>query len=159
VSLWLRDHDGPRPLLQLLHQPMLDASCATPSMREFTQTPGFDSSSARFAWSSYLGDQRATAYARPACADSLRLLPPTHLTCSELDPLRDEGLGFAQRLVHAGVATDLRLIAGTCHGYDSLVSDAGVSARTVAEQVQALRAAFALGPKLTISCPRPGLSC
>jgi acetyl esterase len=143
VCLWLRDHDRPAPLLQLLHQPMLDARLATSSMREFVSTPGFDSLSARFAWDSYLAGQPATSYASASLAESLSDLPPAHITCSELDPLRDEAIAYAQRLLQAGVPTDLVVVSATCHGYDSIVPDLAVSVRTEAEQARVLRGAFA----------------
>jgi acetyl esterase/lipase len=143
VALWLRHESLPAPAVQLLHQPMLDASCATPSMREFTATPGFDSESARNAWSAYLAGDPAGPYASASHALDLSGLPPAHITCSEVDPLRDEAIDYAARLVRSGVATQLVLLPATCHGYDSLCPDLEVSRRTVDEQVRVLRWALA----------------
>jgi acetyl esterase/lipase len=56
------------------------------------------------------------------------------LVC-EFDPVRDEGLQYAQRLIQAGVATE-HLFPGTFHGSIG-VPDARVSRRR-AEQVDAL---------------------
>jgi acetyl esterase/lipase len=58
------------------------------------------------------------------------------LVC-EFDPLRDEGLQYAQRLVQAGVATELHLFPGTFHGSIGF-PDARVSRQMRAEQVDAL---------------------
>ncbi len=44
-------------------------------------------------------------------------LPPTYLTVNELDPLRDEGLDYAQRLLVAGVPTEVHCFAATFHGF------------------------------------------
>jgi acetyl esterase/lipase len=140
VALWLRDEGLPAPALQLLHQPMLDASCATPSMQEFTMTPGFDLQSARFAWASYLAGEDASPYASASAATDLAGLPPAHITCSEVDPLRDEALDYGRRLVQAGVPTHLVLMPSTCHGYDSMCPNIGVSQRTIAEQIRVLSA-------------------
>jgi acetyl esterase/lipase len=72
-------------------------------------------------------------------ASDLSGLPAAHITCSEVDPLRDEAIDYAARLVRAGVPTQLVLLPATCHGYDSLCPDLEVSRRTVAEQIRVLR--------------------
>jgi acetyl esterase len=58
------------------------------------------------------------------------------LVC-EFDPVRDEGLQYAQRLIQAGVATELHLFPGTFHGSIG-IPNARVSQRMRAEQVDAL---------------------
>jgi acetyl esterase/lipase len=143
VALCLRDRGGPQPVLQLLHQPMLDDTTATPSMREFLATPGFDSESARFSWDSYLQGRPAEAYASPARAASFTGLPPAHVCCSEVDPLRDEAIDLARRLLEAGVPTELHVVPGTCHGFDSFAPGHPFSVRETAAQADALRRAFA----------------
>ena len=47
----------------------------------------------------------------------------TFITCSELDPLRDEALDYARQLMRTGIRTDLHVLGGTCHGFDSLRPD------------------------------------
>jgi acetyl esterase/lipase len=143
VALRLRDEGGPRPCFQLMHQPMLDSSCATPSMKEFVATPGFDSESARFSWDGYLRDQPVTAHASPSRAESLAGLPPAYICCSELDPLRDEAMEYARRLVEEGVPTELHLLAGTCHGFDSFAPAHALAVSALDEQSAALLRAFA----------------
>ena len=143
VALCLRDRGGRQPVLQLLHQPMLDDSTATPSMREFTATPGFDSESARFSWDSYLAGRPAEGYASPARAESVAGLPPAHICCSEVDPLRDEAIDHARRLLEAGVPTELHVVPGTCHGFDSFAPQHPFSVGETQAQVDALRRAFA----------------
>ena len=58
---------------------------------------------------------------RTGSASDLTGIAPTLITCSELDPLRDEAVDYALRLMWAGVATELHVFPGTCHGFDSLV--------------------------------------
>jgi len=52
----------------------------------------------------------------PPRAVDLSRLPPTLLTVGAFDGLCDEGVGFAQRLNHAGVSTELHLypVPRTC---------------------------------------------
>jgi acetyl esterase/lipase len=61
----------------------------------------------------------------------------------EFDPLRDEGMIYAQRLVQAGVHTELHLYPGTFHG-STQFSDVDVSRRMLADDLGALRRALHL---------------
>lgn len=54
------------------------------------------------------------------------------------DPLRDEGLLFAHRLIQAGVRTELVHYPGTFHASVG-IGDAAVSRRMVRDQIEALR--------------------
>jgi acetyl esterase/lipase len=69
-------------------------------------------------------------------------LAPAFISCSELDPLRDEAIGYAQRLLDAGVATELHVFPGTCHGFDSLLPGWEISRQLFALQAAALRRAL-----------------
>jgi acetyl esterase/lipase len=107
-------------VFQLLHQPALDDR-PTGSKAEFGDTPGFDAPAAAAMWRHYLAGQEGAAAAVPARAATLDGLAPALITCSELDPLRDEALDYARRLLAAGVSTELHVFPGTCHGFDSLL--------------------------------------
>ncbi|MCV7415453.1 alpha/beta hydrolase [Mycolicibacterium litorale] len=132
---------APPVVFQLLHQPVLDDQ-PTPSRREFTATPGFDGPAAEQMWRHYLHTGTTGGGAAPARSADLAGLPPAFISCSELDPLRDEALGYAQRLLHAGVSTELHVFAGTCHGFDSLLPDWDISRQLLDLQTAALRRAL-----------------
>ncbi len=129
---------------QLLHQPVLDDR-PTPAKREFQATPGFDGPAAELMWRYYLPDAEPGSGAAPARATDLTGLAPAFISCSELDPLRDEAVDYAMRLLRAGVPTDLHVFAGTCHGFDSLVPDWEVSTQLFALQGAAVRRALTPG--------------
>lgn len=75
----------------------------------------------------------------PALAiDDLSGLPPAYISTMEFDPLRDEGVLYALKLMRAGVATELHCYPGTFHG-SSLVASADVSRREAAEMFAVLR--------------------
>lgn len=137
---------APPVVFQLLHQPVLDDR-STPSKAEFLTTPGFDGPACSAMWQHYSGGGPVPAEAVPARAADLRRLPSAFISCSELDPLRDEAIGYATSLLRAGVATELHVIPGTCHGFDSLLPDWELSRRLFAMQGDALRCA--LRPPLT----------
>jgi acetyl esterase/lipase len=130
-----------RLVFQLLHQPVLDDR-VTGSKTEFTETPAFDGPATELMWGYYLGPAKASADSAPARRDQLRGLPTAFISCADVDPLRDEALDYAQRLLRDGVATELHVFPGTCHGFDSLLPDWEVSEQLFALQGRALRRAF-----------------
>lgn len=132
---------APPVVFQLLHQPVLDDRC-TPSRREFTTTPGFDGPAVEQMWRHYLRAETASNGAVPARSADLTGLAPAFISCSELDPLRDEAIAYAWRLLDAGVATELHVFPGTCHGFDSLLPGWAVSRQLFALQAAALRRAL-----------------
>jgi acetyl esterase/lipase len=135
--------DGAAPpiVFQVLHQPVLDDR-PTPSKAEFVTTPGFDGPAAEQMWRHLAGGEALPADAVPARREELAGLAAALVTCSELDPLRDEGVDYALRLMRAGVATELHVYPGTCHGFDSLLPEWHVSQELFALQAKALRRAF-----------------
>ena len=52
--------------------------------------------------------------------EDLQGLPPHVISVNELDPLRDEGLKYYQKLLAAGVSGYSRTVTGTCHAGDVL---------------------------------------
>jgi acetyl esterase len=138
VALLARDRGGPVLILQSLGMPELDDRLETPSMRAFVDTPLWSRPQAIKSWEHYLGGVPADGYAAPARAEDLRGLPPTYLTTMELDPLRDEGLHYAMRLLEAGVSVEVHNYPGTFHG-SSLVRTAEVSKRISADLLAALQ--------------------
>lgn len=114
-----RDRGGPTLCYQYLGAPPLDDRLGTPSM-EYEDTPIWYRSAAQYSWECYLGlgkpgTSDVSPYAAPARAEDLTSLPPTHLYCYQFDPLRDEGIDYAKRLLHANVRTDLVVHGGTFH--------------------------------------------
>jgi acetyl esterase len=135
------DESLPPVIFQLLHQPVLDDR-PTPSKAEFRTSPAFDGEAAALMWHHYLGAAVGSPDAVPARRAELSGLPPALITCAEVDPFRDEAIEYALRLLHAGVACELHVFAGACHGFDSLLPDWAGSQRLFALQGDALSKAF-----------------
>nr|WP_168723466.1 alpha/beta hydrolase [Streptomyces sp. SAT1]ANO42060.1 esterase [Streptomyces sp. SAT1] len=145
LALYARDRGGPALAMQCLGVPVLDDRLDTLSMRTFTDTPGWNRHNAEVTWDYYLGGEGlrggddVSPYAAPARAEDLSGLPPTYITAGEFDPVRDEDLAYAQRLIASGVPTEVHVFPGTFHGSTQLAPQARVSRRIVAEQLLALR--------------------
>jgi acetyl esterase len=146
VTLMARDRGGPRACFQYLDVPMLDDRMDSATVRSFTDTPIWDRPSTEIAWHHYLGDDAGgddvSPYAAPARATDLSGLPPAYIHTAQFDPLRDEGMAYAQRLLSVGIATELHSSPGTFHGSD-MVEDATISLRLAAERLTVLRRALA----------------
>jgi acetyl esterase/lipase len=146
LVLLSRDRGGPDLCFQYLGIPELDDRLQTVSMREFTDTPLWHRPNAVLSWKFYLGnnytpggdDVPYTAAPARASVDDLRGLPPAYVSTMEFDPLRDEGIEYALKLLQAGVNVELHSYPGTFHGSE-LVVDAAVSQRGVGEGLEALR--------------------
>lgn len=128
TALLARDRGGPELCMQYLGIPELDDRLQTDSMFAYTDTPVWNRANAALSWKYYLCGKQATAYAAPARATNLTGLPSAYVDVCEFDPLRDEGISYAQRLAQAGVHVELHLYPGTFHG-SSLIASAGVARR------------------------------
>ena len=89
------DNEGPPILMQILHQPMLDCD-ATPSRREFQRTPGLNGPAVSLGVGPLPWACHGERSSRPRSPDEPgEGLPPTYVSCSEIDPCRDEAIDCA----------------------------------------------------------------
>jgi acetyl esterase/lipase len=107
-------------------------------------------------WRYYLGsdyagpeDPNVSIYAAPARAEDLSGLPPTYIAAMEIDPVRDEDIEYALRLLRAGVSVELHAHAGTFHGSVEFAPEAPSSARIRRGILDGL------GRGLGVAVPRP----
>ena len=109
-------------------------------MLAFQDTPLWNRPNAVWSWKHYLGPKHVgepSPYAAPARAKDLGGLPPAYVSTMEFDPLRDEGILYALRMLQAGVPVELHSYPGTFHG-SSLIAGAKVSQRCARESLDAL---------------------
>ena len=143
AALAARERGGPALALQVLDNPALDDRLTTPSSRQFTATPMWDRRKCEQMWDLYLGPDRGddvAPFAVPARAEDLGGLPPTYVMTAQYDPLRDEGLDYARRLLEAGVPVELHCVPGAFHGFTALPAE--VSRRALAWRTDALARAL-----------------
>jgi acetyl esterase len=128
----------------LLVYPLVDHAAETPSGREALGDPFFGPKDVAWCWSRYLAEPSDgdNPFASPLRAAGLEGLPPALIVTAELDPLRDEGELYAERLRDAGVPTELVRFEGMVHGFFSRHDklDAAIEAQALA--ASALRAAY-----------------
>jgi acetyl esterase len=123
-TLLARRGDGPRIDLQALVYPIVDHDFERPSYREFGGG-GFILSRAdmEWFWRYHVPDpaDRRNPLASPLYAPDLSGLPPAIVLVAGCDPLRDEGLAYAEALKAAGVSVDLRVFPNMTHGFFTMV--------------------------------------
>ena len=91
-----------------------------PSLADNADRPPLSTAQMREHMRHYLGEQPEHArhwQASPLLADSHRGVAPALIITAELDPLRDDGIAYAQTLSRAGVDVLLRNYAGHTHGF------------------------------------------
>ncbi|WP_231577938.1 alpha/beta hydrolase [Thermorudis peleae] len=147
LALLARDRGEVSVAFQLLIYPMLDDRNQTPSSYEVTDRRLIWTRELNLiGWRAYLGREPGSAdvpaYAAPARAEDLTGLPPAYVMVGECDLFRDEDIAYAQRLLQAGVATELHVYPGAFHGFDGFAPQASVSQRARAEIAAALQRAF-----------------
>ncbi|KQV24590.1 MULTISPECIES: alpha/beta hydrolase [unclassified Microcella] len=118
VAHRLRSSDDQPAAAIVLQEPVVDDRLSSASSQRFTRTPIWNRALAEWSWDLYLGSARSSPprEAAPARLADFVGFPPTFISTRDLDPLRDEGLALARRLIDEGVAVELRHYAGTLHG-------------------------------------------
>lgn len=123
VAIMARDRAGPTLRHQLLIYPVTDQDYSTQSYTEngdgnyYLSTEGM-----RWFWSHYLGDAKTedAPLAAVLRTGDLSSLPPATVITAEYDPLRDEGIAYAEKLKAAGVSVDAVTAPGMIHGFFSM---------------------------------------
>jgi len=145
VALRARDEGGPQLSAQLLVYPITDHyEPGTPSYTENAEGFFLTRNGMMWFFDHYLGDdvERDDPHVFPLRANSLEGLPPALLITAEYDPLRDEGVRYAERLREAGVDTVHLSCDGMIHGFFGQVAIIDKAGETVAESCLWLRRTF-----------------
>lgn len=125
VALRARDMDGPPVTHQFLICPPLDHSFTTTSYEEYAEGYLLTQRGMKWFWAHYLERplDGKHPYASPLQARDLSSLPPATVVTAGFDPLRDEGVTYAERLSKAGVPVEHRSYRGMIHGFVSMLSN------------------------------------
>lgn len=124
VALKARDEGGPEIALQVLVYPVTDADFSRPSYAELGGgNYQLMTDTMRWFWDHYAPEeaQRRDPLAAPLHAPDLAGLPPAIVVIAGCDPLRDEGLAYAERLREAGVPVAVDMHDDMIHGFFTMV--------------------------------------
>ena len=139
-----RNESGPSIVFQLLTYPMLDHRNTNPS--SFGVTDDFrvwNRKANLISWEAYLGELvEVPPYASPSLETDLSNLPPAIISVGALDNFVDECIDYAQRLMQAGVRTDLRVYGGAFHGSVAMVAHSPISIEWAKAENDALHRAL-----------------
>jgi len=146
LALLARDRGEVQVAFQLLIYPMIDDRNVTPASYAITDPRMWNRESNRLGWKAYLGRDGGGAdvspYAAAARAGDLTKLPPAYIPVGALDLFVDENIEYAQRLIQAGVPTELHVYPGAFHGFDLFAPSATVSKQFKADRDSALKRAL-----------------
>ncbi len=133
----IRARDAGIPLAGLyLAYPVMDHDFSTGSYREVGgENYLLSEADMRWFWDHYCpeGVDRDQPLASPLRVPSVAGLPPAMIHVAELDPLRDEGLAFAERLRAEGITVHTRCDEGMLHGYLSAAAAVPLAMEAVNE--------------------------
>ncbi|WP_448653318.1 alpha/beta hydrolase [Pseudomonas fluorescens] len=117
LCLGLRDDSQPLPQAQVLIYPGLGGPADLPSRRDCMDAPLLSSADTDCYLALYLlGAGKPSAYAMPLLAEDFSGLPKALIAVAQFDPLRDDGMLYAERLQAAGVEAVLYPGKGLVHG-------------------------------------------
>lgn len=121
ISLVARDKKGPSIAGQMMMYPATDATMSSESMKNCIDTPMWNGPMTAVVYGQYLanGDFGMRSYVSPIEADHTNL-PKAYIEVTHVDPLRDEGIAYANALEKAGVDVELVRTKRTIHGFDYL---------------------------------------
>lgn len=146
LALLNRDRGGPKLKLQILNAPMLDDKHNTSSGQLSIPAKFWNKELSFKAWKLYLGEAYGgdvSPYAVPSHANDLSGLPPAYLCVGNIDLFRDDVINYAQRLMAAGVPSELKVYGGGYHAFDLFSPQAAISKRLINGYIDALNRAFA----------------
>ena len=157
-----RDAGGPEITGQLLLTPVTDCDLDTGSYRE--NADGFVLTKAlmEWFWGHYADEsERSDPRCSPLRAADLSGLPPAFIVAAEFDPLRDEGIAYAEALEKAGVPVELLRARGHTHTSLTMVGVILSGAPLRAQMAEALQRFFearrpGVGPPFGLLSPGAG---
>lgn len=140
VALMARDRSGPSIAFQGLIYPATDLTMASASIEENAHAPILTRADMLAFRSHYLhGHDPRDPYVSPLLADDLAGLPPALIQVAEHDPLRDDGLRYAEALLAAGVPVRTTTYFGMPHGFMAFPKISRAVPQALGELCQELR--------------------
>lgn len=131
TALMVRDFGGPRIAGLQLDSPMIDDRCDTVSYKQFDVGGPWSQEEARSCWHAVLdngdGGSDVSPYVAPARAGRMDGLPPTLITVSSAEALRDECVELARAIWRDGGECELHVTPGGFHMFYHLAPEIGIA--------------------------------
>jgi acetyl esterase len=124
VAQKARDTGTPRIAHQLLVYPAVDEDESSESYMTYKDGHFLTGERMTFYYGCFVPRRELAdvPYVLPARAATLRGLPSATIILAECDPLRDQGLAYAERLRADGVPVDVLVYQGQIHGFFSFIA-------------------------------------
>lgn len=146
LTLLVRDRAEVEIVFQLLIYPMIDDSNIIPAGDNTLDTLIWSRASNLFGWTSYLGGppggEGVSPYAAAYRATDLSGLPPAFMAVGDMDLFVNEDIEYANRLIKAGVPTELHVYPGAIHGFNAFATNTNVAQICNKASRRALKAAL-----------------
>ena len=144
-ALVARNEGFPKLKLQLLIYPCVAPEPETRSHHQFAEGCLLTRKSITWFYAQYLRSSKDTQDFRfaPLIADDLANLAPAFVLVAGYDPLRDEGVQYASRLIEAGNRVTLVNYEGMIHGFLLMLGAVDAANRAAEQAANALKRAFA----------------
>jgi len=146
LGLLARDRAEIDVCYQLLIYPMIDDTNIEQAGPDVPDAPLWTRANNLVGWRCYLGQEPGSdgisEYAAASRAKDVSGLPPTYIGVGTPDLFRDEDIAYAQRLMKAGVPTELHVYADGFHGFDLFAAESDVAQRFTAEHTRLLSRAL-----------------
>lgn len=102
------------PKYQMLIYPVVSKNKEFKSIKEFTDTPMWNSKLNKKMWEIYANGK----FTFDPLIDDISFMPPTYIEVCEFDCLHDEGVELSKRLCSLNIDCSLNETYKTMHGYD-----------------------------------------
>jgi len=144
MAILARDAAHPKLVFQLLIYPCTAPEPETASHYKFREGYVLTRNSITWFYRQYLRSGKDVNDFRfaPLILDDLSGLPAALVIVAGYDPLRDEGVEYARKLIEAGNRVRLSNYEGMVHGFYLMGGAVDAARRAVTESAEAMREAF-----------------
>ncbi|MBX9628223.1 MAG: alpha/beta hydrolase [Gemmataceae bacterium] len=144
TCLRARDKGVVAPVHQLLVYPVTDTNFDTPSYTTYADAKPLNRAMMKWFFAHYVGNRLSGPhpYAVPLNAPDLRRLPPATVITAEIDPLRDDGKRYADKLKAAGVEVDYTNYDGVTHEFFGMGAVVDKAKEAVGKAAEGLKKGF-----------------
>lgn len=142
VCLMSKDKNGPKVTCQVLIYPSTNLyELNTKSWSDFSNDFNISKEEMEKYISLYVPqkEDRKNPYVSPLLSNEFKQLPDTLVITAEIDPLRDEGEAYSNKLKNSGIKTQVITFNGVTHGFitmDKITSKADEALNEISSYLQ-----------------------